>query len=250
MFLVLLIHIMNNLLIGGNILMDNVLLKIDNLTKSFKGQTVVNNVSLNVRKGKIYGLLGVNGAGKSIILKMIVGMLKPTSGKIIFKGHNIKRSDLFEIGSLIEKPALYNNLTAYENLKVYTSLLSIDEARIPEVLGIVGIQDTEKKLVAKFSLGMKQRLGIAVAIVSHPELLILDEPANGLDPLGIIELRQLIKSFSEKGITTITTSHVLSEISQLADDIGIINNGKLVYESENNRTVNLEKIFVEAITNK
>ena len=250
MFLVLLIRIMNNLLIGGNILMDNVLLKIDNLTKSFKGQTVVNNVSLNVRKGKIYGLLGVNGAGKSIILKMIVGMLKPTSGKIIFKGHNIKRSDLFEIGSLIEKPALYNNLTAYENLKVYTSLLSINEARIPEVLGIVGIQDTEKKLVAKFSLGMKQRLGIAVAIVSHPELLILDEPANGLDPLGIIELRQLIKSFSEKGITTITTSHVLSEISQLADDIGIINNGKLVYESENNRTVNLEKIFVEAITNK
>lgn len=250
MFLVLLIRIMNNLLIGGNILMDNVLLKIDNLTKSFKGQTVVNNVSLNVRKGKIYGLLGVNGAGKSIILKMIVGMLKPTSGKIIFKGHNIKRSDLFEIGSLIEKPALYNNLTAYENLKVYTSLLSINEARIPEVLGIVGIQDTEKKLVAKFSLGMKQRLGIAVAIVSHPELLILDEPANGLDPLGIIELRQLIQSFSEKGITTITTSHVLSEISQLADDIGIINNGKLVYESENNRTVNLEKIFVEAITNK
>ena len=181
---------------------------------------------------------------------MIVGMLKPTSGKIIFKGHNIKRSDLFEIGSLIEKPALYNNLTAYENLKVYTSLLSINEARIPEVLGIVGIQDTEKKLVAKFSLGMKQRLGIAVAIVSHPELLMLDEPANGLDPLGIIELRQLIQSFSEKGITTITTSHVLSEISQLADDIGIINNGKLVYESENNRTVNLEKIFVEAITNK
>ncbi len=241
---------MKNLLIGGNILMNNFLLKIENLTKSFKGQTVVNNVSLNVRKGKIYGLLGVNGAGKSIILKMIIGMITPTSGRIIFKGHNIKRSDLFEIGSIIEGPALYNNLTAYENLKVYTSLLSISEARIPKVLEIVGIKDAEKKLVSKFSLGMKQRLGIAVAIISHPELLILDEPTNGLDPLGIIELRQLIKSFSEKGITTIITSHILSEISQLADDIGIINNGKLVYESENDSTVNLEKIFVEAIINK
>lgn len=241
---------MKNLLIGGNILINNFLLKIENLTKSFKGQTVVNDVSLNVRKGKIYGLLGVNGAGKSIILKMIIGMITPTSGRIIFKGHNIKRSDLFEIGSIIEGPALYNNLTAYENLKVYTSLLSISEARIPEVLEIVGIKDVEKKLVSKFSLGMKQRLGIAVAIISHPELLILDEPTNGLDPLGIIELRQLIKSFSEKGITTIITSHILSEISQLADDIGIINNGKLVYESENDSTVNLEKIFVEAIINK
>lgn len=241
---------MKNLLIGGNILMNNFLLKIENLTKSFKGQTVVNNVSLSVRKGKIYGLLGVNGAGKSVILKMIVGMIKPTSGRIIFKDHNIKRSDLFEIGSIIEGPALYNNLTAYENLQVYTSLLSIDEAKIHEVLEIVGIHDVEKKLVSKFSLGMKQRLGIAIAIISSPELLILDEPTDGLDPLGIIELRKLIKSFSEKGITTIITSHMLSEISQLADDIGIINNGKLVYERENDSTVNLEKIFVETIVNK
>lgn len=241
---------MKNLLIGGKTLMNNFLLIIENLTKSLKGQTVVNNVSLNVRKGKIYGLLGVNGAGKSMILKMIIGMIKPTSGRIIFKGHNIKRSDLFKIGSIIEGPALYNNLTAYENLKVYTSLLSINETRIPEVLKIVGIHDTEKKLVSKFSLGMKQRLGIAVAIVSRPELLILDEPTNGLDPLGIIEVRQLIKSFSQKGITTIITSHMLSEISQLADDIGIINNGKLIYESENDSTISLEKIFVEAITNK
>ena len=238
---------MRNLLIGGNVLMNNFLLKVENLTKSFKDQTVVNNVSLSVRKGKIYGLLGINGAGKSMILKMIVGMIKPTSGRIIFQGHDIRRHDLFEIGSIIDAPALYNNLTAYENLKVYTSLLSVDDKRISEVLKIVGIPNTGNKLVSKFSLGMKQRLGIAIALISRPKLLILDEPTNGLDPMGIIELRKLIKSFAEEGVAIIITSHILSEISQLADDVGIINNGKLVYESENDGTANLEKIFADAI---
>ncbi len=227
--------------------MSNFLLKTENLTKSFKGEMVINNVSLNVKDSKIYGLLGVNGAGKSMILKMIIGMIKPTSGKIYFQDHEINRSDLFKIGSLIENPALYNNLTAYENLKIYTALLSIDEKRITELLKIVGVSNTKHKLVSKFSLGMKQRLGIAIALVAHPKLLILDEPTNGLDPLGIIELRKLIKSLSVQGITIIMSSHILSEISQLADDIGIINKGKLIYENENNNNLNLEQIFADAI---
>ena len=174
-------------------------------------------------------------------------MIKPTSGKIYFQDHEINRSDLFKIGSLIENPALYNNLTAYENLKIYTALLSIDEKRITELLKIVGVSNTKHKLVSKFSLGMKQRLGIAIALVAHPKLLILDEPTNGLDPLGIIELRKLIKSLSVQGITIIMSSHILSEISQLADDIGIINKGKLIYENENNNNLNLEQIFADAI---
>ncbi len=227
--------------------MSNFLLKTENLTKSFKGEMVINNVSLSVKDSKIYGLLGVNGAGKSMILKMIIGMIKPTSGKIYFQDHEINRSDLFKIGSLIENPALYNNLTAYENLKIYTALLSIDEKRITELLKIVGVSNTKHKLVSKFSLGMKQRLGIAIALVAHPKLLILDEPTNGLDPLGIIELRKLIKSLSVQGITIIMSSHILSEISQLADDIGIINKGKLIYENENNNNLNLEQIFADAI---
>lgn len=227
--------------------MSNFLLKTENLTKSFKGEMVINDVSLSVRDSKIYGLLGVNGAGKSMILKMIIGMVKPTSGKIYFQDHEINRNDLFKIGSIIESPALYNNLTAYENLKIYTALLSIDEKRITEILRIVGISNTKHKLVSKFSLGMKQRLGIAIALVAHPKLLILDEPANGLDPLGIIELRKLINSLSAQGITIIMSSHILSEISQLADDIGIINKGKLVYENENNNNLNLEQIFADAI---
>ncbi len=208
---------------------------------------VINNVSLSVKDSKIYGLLGVNGAGKSMILKMIIGMIKPTSGKIYFQDHEINRSDLFKIGSLIENPALYNNLTAYENLKIYTALLSMDEKRITELLKIVGMSNTKHKLVSKFSLGMKQRLGIAIALVAHPKLLILDEPTNGLDPLGIIELRKLIKSLSVQGITIIMSSHILSEISQLADDIGIIDKGKLIYENENNNNLNLEQIFADAI---
>ena len=227
--------------------MSNFLLKTENLTKFFKGEMVINDVSLSVRDSKIYGLLGVNGAGKSMILKMIIGMIKPTSGTIYFQDHEINRNDLFKIGSFIESPALYNNLTAYENLKIYTALLSIDEKRITEILRIVSISNTKHKLVSKFSLGMKQRLGIAIALIAHPKLLILDEPANGLDPLGIIELRKLINSLSAQGITIIMSSHILSEISQLADDIGIINKGKLVYENENNNNLNLEQIFADAI---
>ena len=228
--------------------MTNFLLQTKNLTKYFKNQKVINNVSLNIRESTIYGLLGLNGAGKSTVLKMIIGMINPTNGKILFQDRDIKQSDLLKIGAMIETPAIYGNLTAYENLKIHTLLLSIDEKKINEVLEIVGISKTGKKLASKFSLGMKQRLGIAIALINNPKLLILDEPTNGLDPMGIIEFRNLIKLLSKQGATVIISSHILSEISQIADDIGIINNGTLAYEKENNiNENNLEHIFTNIV---
>lgn len=228
--------------------MTNFLLQTKNLTKYFKNQKIINNVSLNIRESTIYGLLGLNGAGKSTVLKMIIGMINPTNGKILFQNRDIRQSDLLKIGAMIETPAIYGNLTAYENLKIHTLLLSIDEKKINEVLKIVGISKTGKKLASKFSLGMKQRLGIAIALINNPKLLILDEPTNGLDPMGIIEFRNLIKLLSKQGVTVIISSHILSEISQIADDIGIINNGTLAYEKENNiNENNLEHIFTNIV---
>ena len=174
----------------------DMILKTTDLCKNFKGQMAVNNVSLNIRRNSVYGLLGPNGAGKSTILKMLTGILRPTSGSIEFDGHPWKRNDLEHIGALIEMPPLYENLTAYENLKVRTTLLGLDDARINEVLQIVQLTNTGKKRAGQFSLGMKQRLGIAIALLNSPQLLILDEPTNGLDPLGIEELREVNSLFS------------------------------------------------------
>lgn len=226
--------------------MDMIFKTID-LCKSFSGQMAVNNISLNIEKNSVYGLLGPNGAGKSTTLKMITGILKPTSGSIEFDGHLWKRNDLEHIGALIEMPPLYENLTAYENLKVRTTLLGLDDARINEVLQIVQLTNTGKKRVGQFSLGMKQRLGIAIALLNHPKLLILDEPTNGLDPVGIEELRELIRSFPAKGITVILSSHILSEVQQTADHIGIIAGGILGYEGKLNANENLEQLFMDVV---
>lgn len=226
--------------------MDMILKTID-LCKSFSGQMAVNNISLNIKKNSVYGLLGPNGAGKSTTLKMITGILKPTSGSIEFDGHLWKRNDLEHIGALIEMPPLYENLTAYENLKVRTTLLGLDDARINEVLQIVQLTNTGKKRAGQFSLGMKQRLGIAIALLNHPKLLILDEPTNGLDPVGIEELRELIRSFPAKGITVILSSHILSEVQQTADHIGIIAGGILGYEGKLNANENLEQLFMDVV---
>lgn len=226
--------------------MDMILKTID-LCKSFSGQMAVNNISLNIEKNSVYGLLGPNGAGKSTTLKMITGILKPNSGSIEFDGHLWKRNDLEHIGALIEMPPLYENLTAYENLKVRTTLLGLDDARINEVLQIVQLTNTGKKRVGQFSLGMKQRLGIAIALLNHPKLLILDEPTNGLDPVGIEELRELIRSFPAKGITVILSSHILSEVQQTADHIGIIAGGILGYEGKLNANENLEQLFMDVV---
>ena len=225
----------------------DMILKTIGLCKSFSGQMAVNNISLNIEKNSVYGLLGPNGAGKSTTLKMITGILKPTSGSIEFDGHLWKRNDLEHIGALIEMPPLYENLTAYENLKVRTTLLGLDDARINEVLQIVQLTNTGKKRVGQFSLGMKQRLGIAIALLNHPKLLILDEPTNGLDPVGIEELRELIRSFPTKGITVILSSHILSEVQQTADHIGIIAGGILGYEGKLNANENLEQLFMDVV---
>ena len=187
--------------------MKELILETKKLSKEYKNQKAVDNVSLNIERNTIYGLLGPNGAGKSTILKMLVGLLKPTDGEIIFNGNILERKDLKYIGSLIESPALYGNLTAEENLTVYTKLLGIPKTRIKEVLDIVDLKNTGKKRASQFSMGMKQRLGIAIALLNNPKLLILDEPTNGLDPFGIQELRNLISSFPKKGIAVISVTY-------------------------------------------
>ena len=223
------------------------ILKTDNLCKYFKKQKAVDNVSITVRENSIYGLLGPNGAGKSTTLKMITGMLRPTNGKVLFNGHDWTRKDLEQIGALIETPPLYDNLSAAENLEVRAKLLGVPKARIDEVLEIVDLQNTGRKKAGQFSMGMKQRLGIAIALLNNPKLLILDEPTNGLDPIGIQELRSLIRSFPSQGITVILSSHILSEVQLIADDIGIISNGILGYEGQMNKDEDIENLFIEIV---
>jgi gallidermin-class lantibiotic protection ABC transporter ATP-binding subunit len=227
--------------------MGEYMLETHHVSKAFGKQLVVDDVSIKVKKQTVYGLLGPNGAGKSTLLKMLTGLLRPTKGEIMINGHPWSRKDLKDIGVLIESPALYGNLTAHENLLVHAKLLHLPESRIQEVLNIVGLENTGKKKASQFSLGMKQRLGIAKALLNHPKLLILDEPTNGLDPLGIQDLRKLIQSFTENGITVILSSHILSEVKQLADYIGIIQNGKLRYEGKIDESQDLEKLFVDVV---
>lgn len=227
--------------------MSDYILEVKGLTKKFKKQKAVNNVSLSIRKNSVYGLLGPNGAGKSTILKMITGMMKPTSGEILFENHRWTRDDLKDIGALIENPAIYPNLTAMENLKVACTLQGLPKKRAREVIRMVGLENTGKKKVKNFSMGMKQRLGIGMAMIHNPKLLILDEPTNGLDPIGIEELREFIKSLPAKGITVILSSHILSEVAQIADEIGIIANGVIGYNGKINHDDNLEKLFMDIV---
>ncbi|WP_273328175.1 lantibiotic protection ABC transporter ATP-binding protein [Vallitalea guaymasensis] len=228
--------------------MGNIILQTRDLCKTFKKQKAVNNVSLVIEENSLYGLLGPNGAGKSTLLKMLTGMLRPTSGQILFEGHPWQRKDLNDIGALIESPPLYENLTAKENLKVRTTVLGVPSSRIDEVLKTVDLTDTGSKRAGQFSMGMKQRLGIAIALLNQPKILILDEPTNGLDPIGIQELRELIRSFPEQGITVILSSHILSEVEQIVDHIGIISNGILGYQDATTQEQNLEELFMQVIS--
>nr|WP_300849998.1 lantibiotic protection ABC transporter ATP-binding protein [uncultured Schaedlerella sp.] len=221
------------------------ILETECITKEFRGHSAVCGVSLQVSECCVYGLLGPNGAGKSTILKMLTGILRPTSGKVIFDGHPWSRKDLAEIGALVETPPVYENLTAWENLKVRALILGISDARIREVLDLVDLADTGKKKAGAFSLGMKQRLGLGIALLGQPRLLILDEPLNGLDPIGIQELREMIRRFPQEGITVIVSSHILSEIAQTADYIGIIANGMLGYQGEMPEEGHLEELFMK-----
>lgn len=213
------------------------------LTKRFgrgdQAQDAVADVSLHIREGEVYGLLGPNGAGKSTTLKMICGMLRPTAGEILFAGHAWRREDLYAIGSLIEEAPLYPNLTARENLRVRTTLLGLPESRIDEALAAVDLADTGKKRAGRFSMGMRQRLGLALALIARPRLLVLDEPTNGIE-----ELRDQIRGFAAAGTTVIVSSHILSEVQQMADTIGIICGGRLAYEDALRPGQDLEELFM------
>ncbi|HCW9341819.1 TPA: ABC transporter ATP-binding protein, partial [Staphylococcus aureus] len=213
----------------------NNIIEINNLTKQYGSQIAVNNLSITVESGQIYGFLGRNGAGKTTTIRMLLGLIKPTKGniKIFEKEFESNKTEILKnIGAMVETPGFYSNLTAKENLTINAKILGIQkENAIEEVLEIVGLASEKVKLFKNYSLGMKQRLGIARALLHNPELLILDEPTNGLDPIGIKEIRKLIKDLAQsRNITILISSHILSEIEQLVDKVGIIHNGVLLEE--------------------
>ncbi len=205
-----------------------------NLSKYFGKEQAVSNINLQIRKGEIYGFLGPNGAGKTTTIRMLLGLMKPSSGTIKIFQKDIAKDRiqiLTNVGSLVENPSYYAHLTAYENLEALRKILGVPKTRIDEVLQIVRLKEVANKKVKGFSLGMKQRLGIAAALLHNPELLILDEPTNGLDPSGIIEIRNLIKRLpKEYGMTIIISSHLLSEIDQMATQVGIVSRGTLIFQ--------------------
>lgn len=205
------------------------------LTHKFPaGETALSGVNLRVQTGAIYGFLGPNGAGKTTALKLILGLLKKQQGEILVFGKPFERNRveiLRRTGAMIESPSIYGHLTATENLRVLQKVYNCPKNRIAEVLELVGLAKTGSKRASQFSLGMKQRLSIAIALLNHPQLLILDEPTNGLDPNGIIEIRELLKDLARaRGITILISSHILSEIEKLVTHVGIINLGKLLFQ--------------------
>jgi len=210
------------------------LLSTDRLTKRFKKQTAVDNVSLHLKRGSIYGLIGRNGAGKTTFLKMISGLSAPTSGDISLFGYSgqKRKKVLSRIGVLIESPGIYSDMSAYDNLKLKCICTGIKRNRyIEEILRTVGLEKSANKKVKNFSLGMKQRLGIGLALVGEPDLLVLDEPINGLDPEGIAEVRDIILKLNrERNITVIISSHILEELFKIATNYGIIHKGRLIKE--------------------
>jgi ABC-2 type transport system ATP-binding protein len=215
--------------------MSDYILRTSKLSKRYKRDFAIENINVTIKKGEIYGFIGQNGAGKSTMLRMVTGLAFPTSGSIeLFGNDNPKElTDVQKrIGAMIEQPALFPNMTAYDNLEVHRLQKGIPgKDCIINTLELVGLRDTGKKKVKNFSLGMKQRLGLGIALLSDPEFLILDEPTNGLDPMGIVELRELIQKLNqEKGLTVLISSHILSELYQLATSFGIIHKGKLLEE--------------------
>ncbi|SQA17572.1 putative peptide antibiotic resistance ABC transporter [Streptococcus agalactiae] len=217
--------------------MMNNIIELKKVKKVYKDITTVDIEKITVREGEIYGFLGPNGAGKTTTMKMILSLVDPTSGEIFVNKKDIRKDKnyLSQIGSMIEEPSYYPNLTGYENLLVFQKMVGFDKNNIWPTLELVGLADEKnrKKLVKAYSLGMKQRLSLAFALVKKPKILLLDEPTNGLDPAGIHEIRELIVELAkEKGLTVFISSHILPEIEHIADRVGIINHGRLVYEGE------------------
>lgn len=207
---------------------------VDGLIKEYAGIKVVDGVSFSVNKGEIYGLLGRNGAGKTTIMKILLGLANPTSGKVSILGKdmsvNSEKKVLKKVGCIIENPGFYSNLTGTENLEIFAKLTGLDQDSVKKALELVNLPYKDKKLFSKYSLGMKQRLAIANAIMHNPEILVLDEPINGLDPIGIAEVRELLKKLKESGVSILISSHILSELENVADRISIIDFGKMIEE--------------------
>lgn len=206
----------------------------DNLTKRYGNNTAVDRIRLRIEEGEVYGFLGPNGAGKTTTLKMLVGLIQPTEGTFTVFGRTFaqhRRWILSQTGALIESPSYYGHLTGRENLRIIQRLRGLPEGNVSEVLRVVRLEKQQHKRVDQYSLGMKQRLGLAMALISFPKLLILDEPTNGLDPAGIEEIRELIRSLPRQyGMTVLVSSHLLSEVEQIATSVGIIRDGRLVFQ--------------------
>ena len=215
--------------------MDEFVIETKKLTKKYGHETAIYDVELHVRKGRIYGLLGRNGAGKTTTMKLLLGLTDPTAGEVLLWEKPLRGNEkkvLPRIGSMVEGPGFYPNLTGTENLRIFATLRGVPTANAVEnALRLVGLPYRDKKLFSQYSLGMKQRLAIALAVMHDPELLILDEPINGLDPIGIAEVRAFIRELcDQRGKTVLISSHILSEVALLADDIGIIDHGALLEE--------------------
>lgn len=215
-----------------------------NISKSYKDCRVLDNVNIYIPRQAIFGLFGPNGAGKSTLLKIISGISSPDKGEIIYSP---QRTEYCRIGALIDSPALYPNLTAYENLKIRALLYGLSDSQIRDILDLVGIDVSNKKTIKKFSLGMKQRLGIACAILNKPELIILDEPTNGLDPIGIHELLDLIVRLNNQGSTILIATHSLKEVEGIITHVAVMDDGNIIYQDRFESGMDLKKIFLETI---
>jgi lantibiotic transport system ATP-binding protein len=231
------------------------IIKIENLQFGYDNKKIIHDLSLSVPKGSIYGFLGHNGAGKSTTIRLILGLIKPTMGSVKVFGlpfNNNQKTIYARVGALIESPSLYDHLSAFENLRVTATYLQIGKNRIDEVLEIVGLEKEGKKPIRAYSTGMKQRLGLALALLNDPELIILDEPTNGLDPQGIVELRGIIQKLNtDFGKTIFLSSHILNEIEMICSHVGIIKKGKKLFEGtiEDLKAANTESMKVQLETN-
>ncbi len=238
------------------------MIETQNLCKSYGNFAAVSDLNLHIRKGRVYGFLGPNGAGKSTTMKLFLGLTQPTSGSFQIDGMQYpadRVAILKEIGSFIEAPAFYGNLSGEENLEIIRKILGLPKSSVSDALELVGLTQFRKRAAKKYSLGMKQRLGLAGALLGQPPILILDEPTNGLDPVGIHEIRTLIRSLPQQyDCTVLVSSHLLAEVELMADDIGILNHGRLLFEGTANDlkirahdagypTDNLEEIFLSMI---
>lgn len=228
----------------------NVIVRTANLSKSYDGIYRVKDLDVRINEGEIYGFLGPNGAGKSTTMKMLLGLVKPSEGEIFILGKRFNEKErlniLKDMGSLIESPSYYGHLTGKENMEIVRRLLDLPEKNVKEAVHIVRMERQMDKKVKNYSLGMKQRLGIAMALARFPKLLILDEPTNGLDPAGIEEIRELIKKLPQQyGMTVMISSHILSEVDQMVSSVGIINQGELIFQES---MVSLDKQRIPYIT--